>query len=176
MLRLIPALLVLWLLVAGVRAETTQHIGDGVTAHSVDDYAGVGSTPTIRARMEVENGSGGLVSVWVDDGWDYNINLGLVPQEEEALDSQHEVRLSIRRWFPESEWATAECIVERESGWNPWAIGRAGERGLMQIHPIHFWAYDADRLFEIDYNIAVAHDMWTGSGWRPWLAQEGRCW
>ena len=61
---------------------------------------------------------------------------------------------------------------------NPLAVGAAGERGLFQIHPIHFGQparrgsrliIRAARLFDADYNIRVAFEM-SGGGryWGAW--------
>lgn len=61
---------------------------------------------------------------------------------------------------------------------DPKAVGAAGERGVFQIHPIHFgqparrgltWRIDADRLFDVAYNVRVAFEMSRGGrDWGPW--------
>lgn len=65
---------------------------------------------------------------------------------------------------------TAFRIVECETGgtFDTYAIGRYGERGLMQIHPIHFGRFEPDRLFEPGYNVWAAYQLWLESGWSPW--------
>ncbi len=151
MVRLIAALLLaLWLLlVAGVRAEARMEVRDGTMGVGVSDgyYAVVGGV-----------GDGGTPG----DGGADNVDTGTLSPEQEA-------RLAIERWFPESEWLTAECVAKRESELNPFARGRAGEVGVFQTHPIHAWAYDWERLEsgDIDYQVAVAHNQWEGSGWWP---------
>lgn len=66
---------------------------------------------------------------------------------------------------------------------DPRAVGRAGERGLFQIHPGHWrgprpWTpwiaaivrqHGEDILFDVDTNIRIAVRM-SGGGrsWRPW--------
>jgi len=53
------------------------------------------------------------------------------------------------------------------------AEGRAGERGLMQIHPIHIpriqrLGYTWAQMYEVGPNLAVAFDLWSEQGTRPW--------
>src|SRR3990172_7670993 len=49
------------------------------------------------------------------------------------------------KYFPTwHEQNIALDIFYCESTWNPHAIGYAGERGIPQIHPIHFEAYSVD--------------------------------
>jgi len=97
----------------------------------------------------------------------------------EALTPEQEVRLAVDRWFEPWAQPTALCIVERESGFDPFAVGSAGEVGIGQTHPIHAWAYDWERLRsgDVDYQVGVMHDQARGgTWWLPWLAQKGRCW
>lgn len=65
-------------------------------------------------------------------------------------------------------WAVAYC----ESRGNPRAVGSAGERGLFQIHPVHFgWAHPW-LLFVPRYNARAAFRLSRGgTNWKPW----GRC-
>lgn len=60
--------------------------------------------------------------------------------------------------------AYCACIVERESSWDPQAVGRAGEIGLTQILPStgEWFAsmderveWDAERLAEPAYNLTL---------------------
>jgi len=71
------------------------------------------------------------------------------------------------------DWAWAERTAFCESRWNPLAEGRAGERGLMQIHPIHIpriqrLGYTWAQMYEVGPNLAVAFDLWSEQGTRPW--------
>ena len=79
------------------------------------------------------------------------------------------------QFFEGYDWdvAEAERIVTCETGgtWNPLTVGDAGERGLFQIHPIHFWRFDADRLFDPVYNTWAAFQLYQERGWKPWS-----CW
>lgn len=65
-------------------------------------------------------------------------------------------------------------------GFDPFARGSQNEVGLSQTHPIHAWAYpDAWPLAvagDIEAQVAIMHNQWEGSGWKPWIAQRGRCW
>ena len=42
-------------------------------------------------------------------------------------------------------------IAERESGFNIWIVGGAGERGLLQVHPIHVYRFNDYGLDWSDY-------------------------
>lgn len=74
-------------------------------------------------------------------------------------------------------WAAGawDCIITHESGWNRWATGRAGERGLTQVHPVWFGTFDASRLYDPDYNVRAAVTIWRAAGgsWRPWSTARG---
>lgn len=68
---------------------------------------------------------------------------------------------------------TAKRVIACESTWNPQAVGRAGERGLAQVHPIHRQRIEAmgftwDDMFDPVSNLTVAHALWSEQGWRPW--------
>jgi soluble lytic murein transglycosylase-like protein len=76
--------------------------------------------------------------------------------------------------FPPEEVASALAVLACESRFDPRATGRAGERGLFQIHPV-YWTWlarqlvgpDAD-LYDPDTNVAVAAAVWRQFGWAPW--------
>lgn len=64
----------------------------------------------------------------------------------------------------------AVAVAQCESRFNPAAVGHAGEKGILQIHPIHRarmaeagldFESEADRL-----RYAVA--LWQRSSWSPW--------
>lgn len=78
--------------------------------------------------------------------------------------------------------AYCACIVEKESSWDPEAVGAIGERGLTQILPsTGEWfvelarerldleiTWDADRLFEPGYNLllfGVGHSLGYAHHW-----------
>ena len=67
-----------------------------------------------------------------------------------------------------------ECIINLESGFNRWAVGGAGERGLAQVHPVWFGTFDAGRLFEPDYNVKAAIYIYRAQGWSAWSV-HARC-
>jgi hypothetical protein len=55
---------------------------------------------------------------------------------------------------------------------NRFAVGDEGERGLFQIHPVHFGWLDERRLFEVRYNaIAASRLSRNGRNWRHWSCQ-----
>jgi len=70
-------------------------------------------------------------------------------------------------WDCDDALAVGWC--EMGSRWNPQALGRAGERGVFQLHPIHAWRW-------ADYwegsmipsrNAEMAHDLFLEFGWSP---------
>ena len=67
--------------------------------------------------------------------------------------------------------ASAPGVIQCESQFNPDAISSAGERGALQIHPIHERAMAAQGLdwlnSEVDRTL-YAIQMWERSGWQPW--------
>jgi hypothetical protein len=69
-------------------------------------------------------------------------------------------------------------IVDCETGGTFWnrALGKAGERGWWQIHPIHFGGLDEDRLWDVRYNTSVAYRMSHGGrNFDPWTcAHHGK--
>ena len=56
--------------------------------------------------------------------------------------------------------------------YDPRAVGRAGERGWFQIHPVHRSWVDWGRLFDPFYNTRVAYRLSRGgTNWRPWTCR-----
>ena len=64
----------------------------------------------------------------------------------------------------------APVVIQCESNWDKNAIGWAGERGLLQIHPIHMNTMDERGLnfFEERDRLMYAIEIWEYAGWRPW--------
>jgi hypothetical protein len=65
-------------------------------------------------------------------------------------------------------------VVSCETGgtFDPRAVGRAGERGLFQIHPVHFGSLDERRLFEPLYNSRFAFRLSRGGrDWSHWACR-----
>lgn len=76
--------------------------------------------------------------------------------------------------WPAYLWPTVACIVQRESRGDPYAVGSAGERGLLQIHPAT-WGYLAqygitpDSLWDPATNIRAGYLLFVEAGsLRPW--------
>ena len=80
-----------------------------------------------------------------------------------------EIVCAIRRTFP-ADPVTATCIAWRESRLDPRAVGRAGERGIFQIHPVHRSWLGArwQRLFDPVENARAARELQRRAGWSPW--------
>lgn len=71
--------------------------------------------------------------------------------------------------FPADAVDSVLTIMLCESGGNPNATGSAGERGLMQIHPIH-----SDSTYDPYLNLMAAFRI-SGGGyqWGPWSCKPG---
>lgn len=63
----------------------------------------------------------------------------------------------------------ALSVMWCESTGNPRAES-GGNIGLFQINRIHSGMVggDASRLYDPATNVRIAHEIWVGSGWRPW--------
>ena len=75
------------------------------------------------------------------------------------------------KYFPPDQQVTALKIFYCESQWNTYAIGSAGERGIPQIHPIHFDYYKVtgDQLtYNPELAGIVAYFIYIEQGWSAW--------
>jgi Lysozyme like domain len=69
---------------------------------------------------------------------------------------------------------TALRVAYCETGgtFNRFALGDDGERGLFQIHPVHFGWLDERRLYEALYNARAAYRLSRGGrDWSHWTCQ-----
>lgn len=74
--------------------------------------------------------------------------------------------------MPYDMWLGISHVVWCESKDDPDRIGRAGELGRLQIHPIHFdrmLSWELDPWSEHDRNLYGVY-LYTRSGWAPWVA------
>lgn len=84
-------------------------------------------------------------------------------------------------WWPPSQRAGALCVIERESHGNPNVIGSAGERSVLQIHPIHASAYrrlTGKNLADVNSVLAgqfAYQVLFAERGWQPWRNTAGPC-
>jgi Lysozyme like domain len=70
--------------------------------------------------------------------------------------------------------AAALRVVRCETGgtFSPWATGSAGERGIFQIHPVHFGWLDERRLWIPRYNARIAFRLSHGGhDWSAWTCR-----
>jgi hypothetical protein len=90
--------------------------------------------------------------------------------DQAAASSAHSRSVAaIRLVFPASTEAAAIRVARCESLLNPRAVGRAGERGLFQVHPVHFGWAQPWRLFDPVWNSRVAYRLSRGgTSWRAW--------
>ena len=81
--------------------------------------------------------------------------------------------------WPADQRAMAECVVRRESGWDPFAVNRdnpphrGADYGLFQIN--EYWNRDfIDGQDEFDWrqNARYARLLWSWNGWKPWTTRE----
>ena len=67
-------------------------------------------------------------------------------------------------------------IASCESKLDPRAQGAAGEKGLMQVHPIHrkrveAMGYTWEQMTIPAFNLVVAKAIYDEQGWAPWSCQ-----
>ena len=80
------------------------------------------------------------------------------------------------KYFPNELQPAALRIFYCESRWDNYAVGSAGERGIPQIHPIHWQRYgvSGERLEApvlagiIAYQIYLETKQVTRNGWSAW--------
>lgn len=88
--------------------------------------------------------------------------------------------------WPEYLWPTVACLIQRESRGEAGAVGRAGERGLLQVGPANFGylagqGISPDSLFDAGTNIRagwILYVWWqgvNGDGLTPWASTRGGC-
>ena len=95
------------------------------------------------------------------------------PVVTQAVESSNSALIAASPW-PVHLHATVACLVQRESRWVATAVGAAGERGILQVHPIT-WPYLAqhgitpDMLFDPATNLRAGYLLYLEAGsLRPW--------
>lgn len=86
------------------------------------------------------------------------------------VSSAREARAVIRAVFGDRASAALR-VASCETGgtFDSRALGSAGERGLFQVHPVHFGRLDESRLFEPLYNARFAFRLsHGGTDWSAW--------
>lgn len=95
-----------------------------------------------------------------------------VPISDRTLTRQEVLGLVLPLW-PADEWENAVNVALRESGFRTGAHNTDGEdsRGLWQLNVaegasplLAEW-----NLWDPQLNAYLAHKMWAGRRWRPWL-------
>lgn len=98
--------------------------------------------------------------------------------------------MSIREFWPESEWDHAASVAFLESGWDAFALADttdpahpcgsplrvvagvpvSAERsvGYFQINACNFPGWEWQRLYNARHNAGTAHMLWQQRGWQPW--------
>ena len=76
-----------------------------------------------------------------------------------------------------SQGQTALAIANCESHLNPLAVGSHGERGVMQIHPVHQYSmtkigFTWNQMFDWKKNIDYAYVLYKYNGWFPWSCRS----
>ena len=96
-----------------------------------------------------------------------------VRDQREHPATRYEVWAAIRDAFPPEEYVRAMLVAWCESRGDPLRVGRYGERGVMQIHPVHrpfaeALGYTWDSMLELGQNIAVAAALARRDGFGIW--------
>ena len=92
---------------------------------------------------------------------------------DDADAGRAQVRATICEVFgPRCAPAVRVALCETGGTLDPLARGRAGERGLFQIHPIHFRWLDEARLWLPGYNSLIAWRLSRGGrDWSAWTCR-----
>lgn len=88
--------------------------------------------------------------------------------------NKHQIRSTICSVFTGVRCGPAIRVATCETGGtlDPNSRGAAGERGLFQIHPVHFGWLDERRLYEPLFNARIAYRLSRGgTNWRPWTCR-----
>lgn len=88
---------------------------------------------------------------------------------------EYEYPKTIEQLIEKYDWDhdTALAVARAESNLNPqaynpeWHRGCQGSIGIFQIACIHD---DPEKLFEVEYNIQRAYEIYSEQGWKPWGA------
>ena len=80
----------------------------------------------------------------------------------------------IQKYFPMTEWQNAKKIMMAESGGRYDALSKTGDRGLMQISPVHKGRVggNLNALYSPEINMRVAYEIWSEQGWAPWVCAK----
>lgn len=88
---------------------------------------------------------------------------------------EHQIGAGVEQWrelvasiFPSENVEAVLRVMQCESGGNPNATGKAGEMGLMQVHPY----YHADATYDPEGNLRAAYRI-SGGGysWEAWTCK-----
>ena len=63
------------------------------------------------------------------------------------------------------------CIIRRESGWNPRAVSRTDDHGLLQLHRPVWNRYFGDRwssVYDPVANVRMGYRVWLIQGFGAW--------
>ncbi|GAB4321012.1 MAG: hypothetical protein Kow0010_01150 [Dehalococcoidia bacterium] len=94
------------------------------------------------------------------------------PWREERLSLPELIGVLRQAGWDDQQVVEALRVAGCESGWQPRAIGSAGEQGLFQIHPVHFWRFrergPGTSPMDPVANARIALEIWTEEGWAPW--------
>jgi len=79
------------------------------------------------------------------------------------------VQYLLHQFFGEVE-EEARKIARCESNFNNSAIGKAGEIGVFQIHPVHFKEVESLKLdlHTLEGNFAYSRILYSRESWQPW--------
>jgi hypothetical protein len=80
----------------------------------------------------------------------------------------------VQAYFPEDQVDTAVCIIQHESGGNPWAINPSSATGLFQVKSSIWGGFG--NLEDPTTNAVAALYIYQTYGWTAWSAyNRGKC-
>ena len=139
----------------------------------------------IAAWSQTVTGGAGITATWRWEPFSniYVVTLDGLPPATSSVDSTPAVggspaagtavtaRDIVCAHFPTTQCAFAVRVFMCESRLNPAAVGRAGERGSAQIHPIWFETYGVPPA-GLDGQMEQAARIVADVGWRHWSCAQ----
>lgn len=97
------------------------------------------------------------------------VSLGNLTGVTRGPSDAFEFALSTSPW-PVEDWETVRLIAQCESSLDPTAEGALGERGYLQVHPVHQFTTD---LFDPSQNLQAGFEVYEEQGFGAWAYCSG---
>ena len=67
------------------------------------------------------------------------------------------------------------CIINKESNWNPWAVSRTDDHGLVQLNRPswqHYFGARWHHRYDPVANVRMGYRVWRIQGWSAWTTSR----